>query len=128
MTNFAPCLCSGFFDRGSRLSAALSADWALAAALQLRLRSLSVPGISLLSTLHGSLMSPETFLQEFSEILEIEVSEISLETKLSDLSIWDSINVLGYMMMVDEKAGRQVDPDSVKNAETVGDLYNLAVG
>ncbi|GAA0611124.1 hypothetical protein GCM10009422_02500 [Brevundimonas kwangchunensis] len=73
-------------------------------------------------------MSPETFLQEFSEILEIEVSEISLETKLSDLSIWDSINVLGYMMMVDEKAGRQVDPDSVKNAETVGDLYNLAVG
>lgn len=73
-------------------------------------------------------MSPETFLQEFSEILEIDVSEVSLETKLSDLSVWDSINVLGYMMLVDEKAGRQVDPDSVKNAETVGDLYNLAVG
>jgi acyl carrier protein len=73
-------------------------------------------------------MTPESFLQEFSEILEIEVSEISLDTKLADLSIWDSINVLGYMMLVDEKMGRQVDPESVKVAQTVSDLYDLAAG
>lgn len=72
-------------------------------------------------------MSPENFLQDFSEVLEVDVSEISMDTKLVELSIWDSINVLGYMMMVDEKTGLQVDPESVKNAETVGDLYNLAV-
>jgi acyl carrier protein len=73
-------------------------------------------------------MTPESFLQDFSEILEIEVSEISLDTKLADLSIWDSINVLGYMMLVDEKMGRQVDPESVKVAQTVSDLYDLALG
>jgi acyl carrier protein len=73
-------------------------------------------------------MTPESFLQDFSEILEIEVSEISLDTKLADLSIWDSINVLGYMMLVDEKMGRQVDPESVKVAQTVSDLYDLAAG
>lgn len=73
-------------------------------------------------------MTPESFLQDFSEILEIEVSEISLDTKLADLAIWDSINVLGYMMLVDEKMGRQVDPESVKDAQTVSDLFELAVG
>ena len=73
-------------------------------------------------------MSPEDFLQEFSEILEIDVSDISMNTKLAELSIWDSVNVLGYMMLVDEKMGRQVDPEKVKDAQTVGDLYDLAVG
>ena len=74
------------------------------------------------------LMSPEDFLQEFSEILEIDVSDISMNTKLAELSIWDSVNVLGYMMLVDERMGRQVDPEKVKDAQTVGDLYDLAVG
>jgi acyl carrier protein len=73
-------------------------------------------------------MSPEDFLQEFSEILEIDVSDISMNTKLAELSIWDSVNVLGYMMLVDERMGRQVDPEKVKDAQTVGDLYDLAVG
>lgn len=73
-------------------------------------------------------MSPEEFLQEFSEILEIDVTDISMNTKLAELSIWDSVNVLGYMMLVDEKMGRQVDPEKVKDAQTVGGLYDLAVG
>lgn len=73
-------------------------------------------------------MSPENFLQDFSEILEIDVKDISMNTKLADLSIWDSVNVLGYMMLVDEKMGRQVDPEKVKDAHSVSDLYDLAVG
>jgi acyl carrier protein len=73
-------------------------------------------------------MSPEDFLQDFSEILEIDVNDISMNTKLADLSIWDSVNVLGYMMLVDERMGRQVDPEKVKDAQTVSDLYDLAVG
>jgi len=73
-------------------------------------------------------MSPENFLQDFSEILEIDVNDVSMDTQLSGLSIWDSINVLGYMMLVDEKMGRQVDPENVKNAQTIRDLYDLAVG
>ncbi len=67
-------------------------------------------------------MSPENFLQDFSEILEIDVNDVSMDTQLSGLSIWDSINVLGYMMLVDEKMGRQVDPENVKNAQTIRDL------
>lgn len=73
-------------------------------------------------------MTPESFLLDFSEILEIDVSEISMNTKLAELSIWDSVNVLSYMMLVDEKMGRQVDPEGVKGAQTVSDLYDLAVG
>jgi acyl carrier protein len=74
------------------------------------------------ASLSGSLMSPENFLQDFSEILEIDVNDVSMDTQLSGLSIWDSINVLGYMMLVDEKMGRQVDPENVKNAQTIRDL------
>ena len=72
-------------------------------------------------------MSPDSFLSELAEILEVEKSDITLETRLENLEVWDSINVLSYMMLVDEKLGRQVDPEAVKKSETLQDLYNLAV-
>ncbi len=72
-------------------------------------------------------MSPDEFLTDLAEILEIDKSEISLETRLEDLAIWDSINVLSYMALVDEKSGKEVDPERDFQAETVGDLCRMAV-
>jgi acyl carrier protein len=73
-------------------------------------------------------MSPDEFLSDLAEILEIDRSEIALETRLEDLAIWDSINVLSYMALVDEKFGKEVDPERIAQAETVGDLCRMAVG
>lgn len=72
-------------------------------------------------------MTPEEFIENFAEILEISADSISLETALDTLPTWDSINVLSYMMMVDEKLAKQVDPDAVANAQKVSDLYTIAI-
>lgn len=73
-------------------------------------------------------MTPDQFLTDFAEILELPVSDLTMDQALDDLSVWDSINVLSYMMLVDEKLGKQVDPEAVKSSTTVRDLYDLAVG
>jgi len=79
-----------------------------------------------LASLMDAYMTSDEFLGNFAEILEVPVDTISLQTSLDSLDNWDSINVLTYMMMVDEKLSRQVDPDAVANSQTVSDLFKLA--
>jgi len=69
-----------------------------------------------------------TFLEEFAGILEIDVASIGVDTKLESLETWDSVNVLSYMALVDQKFGREILPDDIAKAKTVGDLYRLAKG
>jgi len=71
-------------------------------------------------------MDVETFLREFAEILEIPSSEITQATELASLKNWDSMTVLSFMALVDEKFGGEVNPDDIETAQTVGDLYRLA--
>ena len=72
-------------------------------------------------------MTPDEFLANFADILEVSPDSISLDTQLDSLANWDSINVLTYMMMVDEKLSKQVDPEKVASAQAVSDLYTIAI-
>jgi len=71
-------------------------------------------------------MDSETFLLEFTNILQPSPEAIALTTELSAIENWDSMAVMLYISMVEEKCGRTIQPDDIASAKTVEDLYTLA--
>jgi acyl carrier protein len=51
-----------------------------------------------------------------------------MTTELQALASWDSMSTLLYMSLVEENFHREVIPDDIAVAQTIGDLYELANG
>lgn len=68
----------------------------------------------------------EQFLENFYELLEeTDRSEITAETKFKDLDEWNSMTALMLIAMFDEQYDRKINGDTIKNANTLADLYVL---
>lgn len=68
-------------------------------------------------------MTEEQFLSEFSEIVGAAPGEVAPNTELNTLEAWDSVSYLSAMVMIDEKCGVAIGPDTLVNAKTPGDIY-----
>lgn len=62
-----------------------------------------------------------------ADIFEMDASEITADTSLSDLT-WDSLAIVSTIALFDELYGREVSIDSLKNCATIGDIEALAAG
>ena len=69
-------------------------------------------------------MTKETFLEKMADILDAE-EEISFDTELSGLEEWDSLSIVSYIAMANASCGMRVDVKKVREAVTIGDLYDL---
>ena len=69
-------------------------------------------------------MTKDTFIEKMTDILDAE-DEISLDTNLSDLEEWDSLSIVSYIAMANASCGMKVDVKKVREAVTIGDLYDL---
>ena len=69
-------------------------------------------------------MTKETFLEKMADILDAE-EEISFDTELSGLEEWDSFSIVSYIAMANASCGMKVDVKKVREAVTIGDLYDL---
>ena len=69
-------------------------------------------------------MTKETFLEKMADILDAE-EEISFDTELSGLEEWDSLSIVSYIAMANASSGMKVDVKKVREAVTIGDLYDL---
>jgi acyl carrier protein len=69
-------------------------------------------------------VSTDEFLNEFAEVLAVDRAAIALDTPLSSLEAWDSVAYLGMMVMLEEKMGVTIPPDTLVEAKTPGDLLN----
>ena len=69
-------------------------------------------------------MTNETFLEKMADILDAE-EEISFDTELSGLEEWDSLSIVSYIAMANASCGMKVDVKKVREAVTIGDLYDL---
>ena len=69
-------------------------------------------------------MTKETFLEKMADILDAE-EEISFDTELSGLEEWDSLSIGSYIAMANASCGMKVDVKKVREAVTIGDLYDL---
>ncbi len=71
-------------------------------------------------------MTKEQFLEEFSNCLGVEPGEVSEHTELATLDAWDSVAYLATMVMIDDKLGVAITPDTLVGAKTVRDIMSAA--
>jgi acyl carrier protein len=66
----------------------------------------------------------EEFIGNFYEILdETEKLEVNQNTDFKNLDEWDSMTSLMLIAMVDEKYGKQIKGDDIKECLTLKDLF-----
>ncbi len=73
-------------------------------------------------------MDRATFLRKFEELIEVPSQSLTEGTELEKVESWDSLNVIGYIALVDETFQKEVDPERIAECKTVGNLLDLAVG
>lgn len=69
-------------------------------------------------------MNEEKFLELMTEILDTE-EDITMETVLEDLEEWDSLSYVMFQSQMLDLLKKVMNPNEVKNAKTIGDLYEL---
>ncbi|MEI9985271.1 MAG: acyl carrier protein [Aliidongia sp.] len=70
-------------------------------------------------------MQAEAFLREIESALELPAGSLTGNEQLADIPEWDSLAVISFIALVDEKLGLAVDGEALANAGTVGDLLAL---
>lgn len=70
-------------------------------------------------------MSNEKKIEMLAEILDLEVEELSPETKLSSLDEWDSIAILSFIAMMDEEFGKAIKGAEIKKFNIIQDAMDI---
>jgi acyl carrier protein len=71
-------------------------------------------------------MSTEQFIENFLNACDFEDPvEVTLETELKNLPQWDSLAMLGVIVMFDTEYGKTIGGAELKAAITIGDLFRL---
>lgn len=70
------------------------------------------------------MVSEEQFLKEFKELLATK-QEISMDTDLLEIDVWDSYSAVSFLAMIEEKYGIKAEPFAVAEAVFVEDLYRI---
>jgi acyl carrier protein len=70
-------------------------------------------------------MTREEFIAAFNELLELPPGTLLGGEALKDLEAWDSLAVLSFIAMVDERCGVTVAPKQILTCTTVNDLHGL---
>ena len=72
-------------------------------------------------------MSFEDFLMAFREILELDSSvELRRDSQLAELSHWDSLAFLKFLVHVEFKSDVVLSPSDLRACRTLNDLFELA--
>ena len=72
-------------------------------------------------------MDEQTFLAKISELTETDLSDLALSTKLTELSIWDSMAAAAFVAFAAEHAQGDL-VSGIQDAQTVEHLLNLVQG
>lgn len=73
-------------------------------------------------------MDINEFIEKFAEALEIEdISELTGDTYFRELDDWSSLGGLSVISMFDEDFNKELSIADFKKAETLEDLFKLAV-
>ncbi len=69
-------------------------------------------------------MTERKFLEFLIELMDTD-SNLQFETKLADVEEWDSLSYVAFLASIAKFVERRIEPEKVKSAVTVRDLYNL---
>ncbi len=69
-------------------------------------------------------MTLEEKMEELADILELEQNELTEETVLEEIETWDSVAVLSFIAIMNEKFNKFPNANEIRAYKTVGDLLN----
>ena len=69
-------------------------------------------------------MNTQKFLDLFAEALDIEASDLTVETEFRTLPEWDSMAYLSIIAMLDEEYEIQIENAEFKTLKTLNDIIN----
>jgi len=70
-------------------------------------------------------MNKIQFLGELERLLELNPRTINGDEKLAEIDSWDSLAVLGFIALVDQKFNIVIAPEKINQAVTIDDLLLL---
>lgn len=70
-------------------------------------------------------MTKREFLTELEDVLEVDAGSITGNEALADLEGWDSLAVMAYIAMVDEKLDVALSASKLVKSENIGDLIAM---
>lgn len=71
-------------------------------------------------------MNSAEFLLELDEMLELAPGALTGAELLEEVEGWDSLAVISFIALVDEKLGLVVEGEKLARAKTVADLLDIA--
>jgi acyl carrier protein len=71
-------------------------------------------------------MTKADFLRELDEMLELTPGTLSGDEVLAEVDGWDSLAVISFIALVDEKLNLVVEGEKLARAKTVADLLDIA--
>jgi len=71
-------------------------------------------------------MTRKEFLLEMDEILGLRAGTLRGDEKLEELENWDSMALIGLIVLAETTNNAQISPDQVVGCSTVADLLRLA--
>ena len=70
-------------------------------------------------------MTQEAKITLLAEILDCEADDITPDTVLADIEEWDSVAILSFIAMMDEKFEKSVMGSEIRQLVTVADAFNI---
>ena len=70
-------------------------------------------------------MTNTAFYLLVEELLEVEPGSLNGSERLADMGEWDSMALISFIAMADEKLGAVVSPRDIARCETVQDLFDV---
>jgi|GEM_PF-2960538 len=73
-------------------------------------------------------MTLDEFKNMMAEVLEVEVSQITLESELLDFETYNSVCALTLMVRLEDDAKIECSPEQLGTLKTIGDVAMLITG
>lgn len=70
-------------------------------------------------------MTYAEFVAALAETVEAPVGSLVATQKLEDLDTWDSVSMVNFLALADEKWGLHLAPHQLTSCATVDDLFQL---
>jgi acyl carrier protein len=70
-------------------------------------------------------MNKTEFIKRIADILEISPDNLTGSEILEEIGNWDSLSIISFVAMVDDELKKIVDPEKLKEAQTINDLIEL---
>ncbi|MBR7088548.1 MAG: acyl carrier protein [Mogibacterium sp.] len=67
----------------------------------------------------------EKFLQVVADTMDVDVSEISMETAYKEYEVWDSMMMMSILMDLEDEFDVSIPIEKIAGVKTLADLYAL---